>query len=424
MNGSLNSGTLLAGRYRILTQVGEGGFGTVYKALDRRKHGKIVAIKEINMAALSVQEKIEVTDSFNREITLLSKLDHKSLPRIHDQFTDPEHWYIVMDYIEGQTLEDMLVKAPAGRLSVSQAARIGIALCDVLSYLHDWNPPIIYRDVKPGNIMLTFWDRLYLIDFGIARRYRAGQLRDTGPLGSPGYAAPEQYGRAQTTPRTDIYGLGATLQTLLTGKEPLEIRLQGIPPDVYIPQKLQALISQMMDPDPFKRPLMIEVKRSLMPYISPFRSTQWFSFLFVYIVPTFIYQSGFGNSPFLGPYFLLVLAFIAIFCSIAILRVWRAAQVGLSLKAIMLIAWNRLRSSMSLLFSLTGWVCLLYAILARPPAVLPNPSFLWFYGAVFIIGQLSFLIAWLKTRRKMRQPNQAPTLQQMLPMQQQGQKRP
>ena len=131
MNGSLNSGTLLAGRYRILTQVGEGGFGTVYKALDRRKHGKVVAIKEINMAALSVQEKIEVTDSFNREITLLSKLKHKSLPRIHDQFTDPEHWYIVMDYIEGQTLEDMLTRSPGERLSVSQAARIGVALCDV-----------------------------------------------------------------------------------------------------------------------------------------------------------------------------------------------------------------------------------------------------------------------------------------------------
>lgn len=95
--------------------------------------------------------------------------------------------------------------------------------------------------------MLTPWGQVYLIDFGIARRYRTGQLRDTGPLGSPGYAAPEQYGRAQTTPQTDIYGLGATLQTLLTGREPLEIRTQGLPPHIHLPWELRALILQMMD---------------------------------------------------------------------------------------------------------------------------------------------------------------------------------
>lgn len=421
MNGSLNPGTMLAGRYRILTQVGEGGFGTVYKALDRRKHGKIVAIKEINMAALSVQEKIEVTDSFNREITLLSKLKHKSLPRIHDQFTDPEHWYIVMDYIEGQTLEDMLARSPEGRLSVSQTARIGVALCDVLSYLHDQNPSIIYRDVKPGNIMLTFWDRLYLIDFGIARRYRAGQLRDTGPLGSPGYAAPEQYGRAQTTTQTDIYGLGATLQTLLTGKEPLEIRQQGIPPDVYIPWKLQALISQMMDPDPFSRPRIVEVKRSLMPYMPLSMPKQWYGFLF--LVSQLMYQSGFDNSPFLGPYFLLVLALIVSFCVIALVRLWQTARVRLSLKATMIIVGKQLNFSLLPVSLLTGLVCLFYAILTQPP-MLAHPLFFWLFEGSLIIVGLSYFIAWLKRRRETRQPNQAPTLQQMLPMQQQGQKRP
>jgi serine/threonine protein kinase len=155
MDASRQAGTLIAHRYRILTRIGEGGFGTVYKACDQQQHGKIVAVKEINMVALSAQEKIEVTDTFNREITLLSDLKHKNLPRIFNQFTDPEHWYIVMDYIEGQTLEELLTRSPKGRLSVSEVIKIGMALCDVLSYLHDQKPSIIFRDVKPGNIMYT-----------------------------------------------------------------------------------------------------------------------------------------------------------------------------------------------------------------------------------------------------------------------------
>src|SRR5258708_13077416 len=163
MDGSLNSGALVAGRYRILARIGEGGFGTVYKARDQRKHGKLAAIKEINMAKLSAREIIEVTDTFNREISLLSWLSHKNLPRISDQFTDPEHWDIVMEYIEGQTLEDLLARSPKGRLSVGQTARIGVALCDVLSHLHNQSPSIIFHDVKPANTILAFCQPPYLI---------------------------------------------------------------------------------------------------------------------------------------------------------------------------------------------------------------------------------------------------------------------
>ncbi|HLZ56322.1 MAG TPA: serine/threonine-protein kinase, partial [Ktedonosporobacter sp.] len=239
MDTSLGLGSRLAGRYRILAALGEGGFGTVYKARDEKQRGKLVAIKVISMVALNAREKIDATDSFNREIMILSTLKHKALPRIHGHFTDPERWYVVMDYIEGQTLEETLPQVPEGRLPVEQVIEIGLALCDVLSYLHSQNPPIIFRDVKPGNIMLTPSGKVYLIDFGIARRYRMGQVRDTANLGSPGYAAPEQYGGMQSMDRTDIYGLGATLQTLLTGKEPLEIRLQGWPPEVAIPWELR-----------------------------------------------------------------------------------------------------------------------------------------------------------------------------------------
>lgn len=266
-------GSLLAGRYRILEKIGEGGFGVVYKARDEQMWGKLVAVKQINMAALSTQEKIEATDSFNREITLLAGLQHRSLPHIYDHFTDPEHWYVVMNYIEGQTLEELLKTLPGGRLSLKHALKIGMQLCDVLGYLHNQEPAIIFRDVKPGNIMLTRRGQLYLIDFGIARRYREGQAKDTGPLGSPGYAAPEQYGRAQTTPQTDIYGLGATLQTLLTGKEPLEIHVSGLPPDRRIPWELQALLIRMMEKDCNRRPRdVMEVRHALAALdVSPLR---------------------------------------------------------------------------------------------------------------------------------------------------------
>ncbi len=421
MNGSLQLGTLLARRYRILARIGVGGFGTVYKARDWRQHGKLVAIKEINMAALSAQEKIEVTDSFNREITLLSRLEHKHLPRIHNQYTDPEHWYIVMDYIEGQTLEELLARSPKGRLSLNQVAKIGIALCDVLAHLHNQSPSIIYRDVKPSNIMITPWGRLYLIDFGIARRYRPGQPRDTGPLGSPGYAAPEQYGRMQTTAQTDIYGLGATLQTLLTGKEPLDIRLQGMPQDVRIPWKLQALLTRMMDPDPFKRPQsMTEVKVVLTPYV-----TSSLSFMsMVSFGSMSLLFSGFTDSPFVGTYLLLALALIVGYCLYALLRAWRTAHARLSAKAATIIIGKQLLPSLILVSTLTIGISLLYVLLERPQLSWDHLLIIWLYGIFSIVIMLVFLITWLIRRAGMWQPQRAPAQLQALPLQQQRRKRP
>src|SRR5215469_8779909 len=421
MNGSLQSGMLLARRYRILAQIGVGGFGTVYKARDRHQHGKLVAIKAINMAALSSQEKIEVTDSFNREITLLSRLEHKHLPRIRNQFTDPEHWYIVMDYIEGQTLEELLARTPKSKLSLGQVAKIGIALCDVLFYLHSRNPSIIYRDVKPANIMLTPWGRLYLIDFGIARRYQPGQARDTGPLGSPGYAAPEQYGRMQTTTQTDIYGLGATLQTLLTGKEPLDIRLQGMPPDVHIPWKLQVLLTRMMDPDPFKRPRsMTEVKGVLTPLVTSWQT--WSSIIYFGLMS--LVFSGFIDSSFVGPYLFLALALIVGYCLYAFLRAWRTAQAGLSAKAAMIIIGRQVFFSWALVSALSLGISLLYALLARPHLSWEHLLMIGLCGIFSLFTALTFLITWLKRRYGMWQPQQAPAQLQALPMQQQRRRQP
>jgi serine/threonine protein kinase len=263
----LDAGLLLAGRYRILARVGEGGFGVVYKARDTRHWHRLVAIKQIDLGTLSPRQIIEATDSYNREVAMLSRLQHRNLPRIYDQLTDPTHWYLVMQYIKGEPLEDYLKRAKAGHLQVWEVCAIGVQLTNVLHYLHAHNPPIIFRDVKPGNIMRTRWGQLYLIDFGIARWFNPDKKRDTGPLGSPGYAAPEQYGRAQSTERTDIYGLGVTLQTLLTGREPLDddpATPPTRPPD-HMTQQLQQVLDKMQATDAVGRPRsMQEVKERLL----------------------------------------------------------------------------------------------------------------------------------------------------------------
>jgi len=256
---------LLAGRYRIIRIVGKGGYGAVYQAEDTQRQRALVAIKSINLHGLSSEEVIEATDTFNRETLLLSELQHPNLPRIYDHFTDREHWYLAMDFIAGETLDEYLSKVRRGHLAVETVVDIGIQLCEVLSYLHSQHPPIIFRDVKPANVMRTGTGHVYLIDFGIARRFRPGQKQDTTVLGSPGYAPPEQYGRAQTTVQSDIYSLGATLYFLLTGKEPSEAVFNSALPYVQKgPVALQQLLAQMLELDAGKRPASMEVvKRTL-----------------------------------------------------------------------------------------------------------------------------------------------------------------
>lgn len=262
----LGVGSKLSGRYRILGKIGEGGFGVVYKARDIKRMRRLVAIKQIDLAALSPRQIIEATGSYNREVTILAQLHHRNLPRVYEHFTDPTHWYLAMQYIEGETLEDYLKRAQGGQLSMKEVCAIGVQLASMLAFLHSLKPPVIFRDVKPANVMRTRRGRLYLIDFGIARRSTPDKTRDTGPLGSPGYAAPEQYGRAQSTEQTDIYGLGATLQTLLTGREPFAdepAAPPANPPDPTM-QRLQQALDEMLAANASDRPrTMREVKERL-----------------------------------------------------------------------------------------------------------------------------------------------------------------
>jgi serine/threonine protein kinase len=240
----LAPGMLLQNRYRILRQIGGGGMGIVYLAEDTRLAGRHCAIKEMSPAQLAPQDRTWAINAFQQEAQMLANLKHPGLTSVTDFFPERGNWYLVMDFVEGETLEQRLGKAPGGRLPLAEALNITRQLCDVLEYLHSQHPPVVFRDLKPGNVMLTPQGEVKLIDFGIARFFKPGQTRDTVSLGTPGYAAPELYGGlGQSDPRADVYSLGALLLQMATGYDPVAAvtpfplpapgsLVQGLPPHV------------------------------------------------------------------------------------------------------------------------------------------------------------------------------------------------
>ncbi len=218
---SLATGAVLQGRYRIQRQLGGGGMGEVYFAEDTRLPGRYCAIKEMSPEQLAPQDRNWAIQAFKQEAQLLATLRHPGLAAVTDFFPEGGNWYLVMEFVEGESLEERLSRASKGRLSAQEALHITRQLCDVLEYLHSLNPPIIFRDLKPSNVMVLPNGQIKLIDFGIARFFKQGQTRDTLNMGTPGYAAPEQYGgMGQTDPRTDVYSLGVVLYRMVTGYDP------------------------------------------------------------------------------------------------------------------------------------------------------------------------------------------------------------
>ncbi len=209
-------GNIIDGKYEILKEIGRGGMSIVYLAMDKRLN-KQWAIKQIRKKGKDANDEI-IVNSLIAEANMMKRLDHPALPRIVDIIDTGDTIYIVMDYIEGESLDKVLFEygAQPEELVLDWAKQ----LCDALSYLHAQKPPIIYRDMKPANVMLKPEGNLKIIDFGIAREYKDDVLADTTILGTNGYAAPEQYGARQTDARTDIYGLGMTMHNLLTGIDP------------------------------------------------------------------------------------------------------------------------------------------------------------------------------------------------------------
>ena len=214
----LKIGSLVDGKYKILNKVGQGGMSVVYLAMNE-KANKQWAVKEVRKDGVLDFEAVK--QGLVAETDILKKLDHPNLPSIVDVIDTDEAFIIIMDYIQGNSLSKALEEYGAQpQENVIEWAK---QLCDVLGYLHSQNPPIIYRDMKPANVMLKPDGNVTLIDFGTAREYKEKNLADTTCLGTIGYAAPEQFGgMGQTDARTDIYCLGATLYHLVTGMNPCE----------------------------------------------------------------------------------------------------------------------------------------------------------------------------------------------------------
>lgn len=212
--------TLHNGRYVVEGLLGKGGMGAVYKVRDTHLQNKRWAIKEMSTAGLLTTEELrQGVEAFRREAAMLAHLNHRNLPKVIDNFEESGREYLVMELVEGQTLSAMLGKG-SKPLRVDQVVAWGEQLCDVLGYLHSQRPAIIFRDLKPDNIMVDKDGVVKLIDFGIARHFTPGKKVDTTAFGTTGYAPPEQYGKGQTDARSDVYALAATLHHLLTQRDP------------------------------------------------------------------------------------------------------------------------------------------------------------------------------------------------------------
>ena len=208
-------GTVIDGKYEILREIGRGGMSVVYLAMDTHLN-KQWAVKEIRKKGSGKNDEI-VVNSLLAEANMMKRLDHPALPRIVDIIDNGITIYVVMDYIEGESLDKILNEY--GSQPEDKVIEWAMQIADALSYLHSQKPPIIYRDMKPANVMLKPEGNIKIIDFGIAREYKEQNLADTTVLGTKGYAPPEQYS-GQTDPRSDIFALGMTMHHLLTGVDP------------------------------------------------------------------------------------------------------------------------------------------------------------------------------------------------------------
>jgi len=251
----LAEGSLLQGRYEVRGQLGQGGMGVVYLATDRRLADLAVAVKQIDASQVAPKDRQWTIEAFRQEAQLLARLNHPGIARVMDYFSEGDYSYLIMDYVPGETLEAALAQAPHG-FDERQALVWAGQLAMILDHLHAQNPPIVFRDLKPGNVMVQPDGALRLIDFGIARLFKPGQTQDTVFMGTPGYAAPEQYGRGQSDARSDVYTLGVVVHQLLTGYDPMKTPMR-LPPVRQLRPDLsaqtEAAVAQALQLNPDRR---------------------------------------------------------------------------------------------------------------------------------------------------------------------------
>ena len=265
----LDSGATLFKRYLIQEVIGIGGMGSVYRARDLHFPNvvKLVAVKEMVISAPDPVVRQTIVQNFEREANLLATLTHPAIPRIYDYFSNDDRSYLVLEYIHGKDMEEV-ISDTNGFLSEEQVLTWGIELCDVLSFLHNHKPdPIIFRDMKPSNVMIDHNGDVKLVDFGIAKTFQTGQKGTM--IGTEGYSPPEQY-RGEATPLADLYALGATLHHALSRRDPRmeppfsfsERPLRKINPSVSV--ELQKVIEIALQYNPEDRyPSAVDMKDAL-----------------------------------------------------------------------------------------------------------------------------------------------------------------
>ena len=248
----LKVGTILRSRYKITEMVGEGGMGAVYRAEDLRLEGRQCAVKEISLEMEPTKSaRAQAHEQFYREASILARLDHPTLPKVSDYFTEGEREFLVMDFVPGRDLKDLMDEArrQGETLPEKQVLTWAAQLCDALNYLHSQNPPVLHRDIKPANTKLTPSGTIKLVDFGLVKLMvpdDATTITIVQARGTVQYTPLEQYGgdTGHTDVRSDIYSLGATLYHLLTNQPPLDAKQRFLQPQSLVsPRKINPHLS-------------------------------------------------------------------------------------------------------------------------------------------------------------------------------------
>jgi serine/threonine protein kinase len=285
--------SLCGGRFREAERIGAGNYGSVYGAVDTHNRDRRVALKLFNLKGLPSRDRALAWYTWRREADMLRTLHHSDIPHLLAKGSDGGYYYLVMDLVEGKTLEDVLFHSLHHRLPLWEVVPVGLWLCDMLEFLHAQAIPVIHCDLKPANIMCTTEGRYVLTDFGVARWYGEAVDQsygitdeldgfDLATLGSTGYGAPEQYADiAQPSPRSDLFALGATLHQLLSGHHPRWNRptifdfplLTGLgdPPGS---DQVIAMVYALLEKDPRRRPELTEIRQvflaqNLFPHLTP-----------------------------------------------------------------------------------------------------------------------------------------------------------